>query len=121
MRLYPRDRSASQIAQARPPVFRLFIALVALQSPAAAQQITVLDAKCRSEIVSACYKRLEAYRINPGIDPCGGGRISNPGGTSCSEQGYILLEFVTGTEAEAMAMKAEIEAIGGMNVATMEL
>ena len=40
---------------------------------------------------------------------------------SCSEQGYILLEFVTGTEAEAMAMKAEIEAIGGMNVATMEL
>ncbi len=40
---------------------------------------------------------------------------------ACSEQGYIVLEFVSGTDEEVSAMKAELEAIGGITVATMEL
>ena len=40
---------------------------------------------------------------------------------ACSEQGYIVLEFVSGADAEVLNMKAELEAINGIKVATMEL
>lgn len=40
---------------------------------------------------------------------------------SCSEQGYILLEFAANSEAEILVMKKEIEALGELTVKTMEL
>ena len=40
---------------------------------------------------------------------------------SCSEQGYILLEFSANSESEILEMKKEIEAMGELTVKTMEL
>jgi len=40
---------------------------------------------------------------------------------SCSEQGYILLEFAANSEVEILVMKKEIEALGELTVKTMEL
>jgi len=40
---------------------------------------------------------------------------------SCSEQGYILLEFAANSEAEILEMKKEIEALGELTVKMMEL
>ena len=39
----------------------------------------------------------------------------------CSEQGYILLDFVANSEKEVAEMKKEIEALGELTVKTMEL
>lgn len=40
---------------------------------------------------------------------------------SCSEQGYIILEFAANSDDEVMEMKKEIEALDEMTVKTMEL
>lgn len=40
---------------------------------------------------------------------------------SCSQEGYILLEFANNADAEVMEMKKEIEALGELTVKTMEL
>ena len=40
---------------------------------------------------------------------------------SCSEQGYILLEFAANSDAEVAQMKTEIETLGELTVKTMEL
>jgi len=40
---------------------------------------------------------------------------------SCSEQGYILLEFAANSDDEIMEMKKEIEALGELTVKIMEL
>ena len=40
---------------------------------------------------------------------------------SCSQEGYILLEFANNSDAEVMEMKKEIEALGELTVKTMEL
>jgi len=40
---------------------------------------------------------------------------------SCSQEGYILLEFASNSDAEVMEMKKEIEALGELTVKTMEL
>jgi len=40
---------------------------------------------------------------------------------SCSEQGYILLEFAANSDNEIMEMKKEIEALGELTVKIMEL
>jgi len=41
--------------------------------------------------------------------------------TSCSEQGYIILELIGNAEEESKIMKQEIEALGENTVKTMEL
>ncbi len=43
------------------------------------------------------------------------------GPDSCSEQGYILLEFVNDSDEEVDKMKAEIQALGSITLKTMEL
>jgi len=40
---------------------------------------------------------------------------------SCSEQGYIILEFAANSDDEVMEMKKEIEALDDITVKTMEL
>jgi len=40
---------------------------------------------------------------------------------TCSEQGYILLEFAANSEDEILEMKKEIEALGELTVKMMEL
>lgn len=41
--------------------------------------------------------------------------------TTCSEQGYIVLEFRNGSDAEVAAMQKELSALEGLVVRTMEL
>ena len=40
---------------------------------------------------------------------------------SCSEQGYILLEFANNSDTEVLEMQKEMEALGELTVKTMEL
>ncbi|BCB22211.1 hypothetical protein [Bosea sp. ANAM02] len=80
--------------------------ILASEGPAAAQQITVLDAQCKSEIVSACYKRQEPYRINQNQDPCGSGKLLNPDRRSCSDQAYV------GNSMERCSAWFEVEQYG---------
>ena len=40
---------------------------------------------------------------------------------TCSEQGYIILEFSANADEEIHKMKAEMYALGGLKIETMEL